>query len=972
MRYQSSWRLLLILSMVLLPASLAGSLALADPQAVAPASVARPATSMDASPAPARIDFAQETLPNGLRVIYAPLHQAPVVHVRVVYHVGSRDERPDRQGFAHMFEHMMFSGSAHVKPDEHEKLIKINGGYANAFTSFDTTQYVNTVPANQLELALYLEADRMASFKVSDEIFQTERKVVAEEWRIQQNQPYGKVPEDFLKLAFTKHPYRWSPIGNMDHLAAAKAEELQEFFNRYYVPNNAVLVISGDIDAAAARKLVSRYFGWIPRGEPIVRDIPAEPEQTEPKRGEVTYTVPLAVVAEAYGTPGYGADDDYALALLATILGQGESSRLYHALVSADKPLCVGVQASHMELEDHGGLIVGGAALAGKSADDVEKTIQSVLAEVCDKGVTDEELAKARTLHRVSLIRGRETAQDLASQLGEEATLTGNPNRVNTALARLEAVTREDVQAAARRYIRPDNSITLRIKPSLLAAVSNLFKGKEAAASQLDAAASQPSVQARKVLFPEGYPTRPPMSDSVIAAKFARGAQMTIEGVRVIVMEDHRLPLVNWNLTMRCGSHCEPAGKEGLGDLVAALVTRGAGGLSYAQLSEDLESRSIDISVSDHGDYTRLSGSCATDQVAHAMLRSRQVLLEPALPLQEFNKLKTQTISSLRVSQEEPGTVADEDLRLALYGNGVLGRHTTPQSVTDLTLEDVTTYHKRIYRPNDAFLIVSGDVTVERGQELARQLLKGWEPADLPTVDYTLPKPPEARRIILVDRPSGEQSKILIGIPAYTNRSEERYAGSVAGKILSDGLDSRLYKYLRGEKGLAYGVGGSFSPGRHAGSFRGSTDTSLPTTFEAVEAMFKVLDDMCSEPVTTEELRQAKTRVAGGMVMGIQTISQQAGYRADVILNDYPVDYYDTYPARIASVTPEQIQEVMKRYVKNDRMVLVVVAPADKVKEQLSKLGEVEVVPMPAERKKVAVPATQPTTQPAKALRPAA
>src|ERR687893_1722 len=202
----------------------------------------------DSSNTPQKIEFTQETLENGLRVIYAPLHNAPVVHVRVLYHVGSRDERPDRQGFAHLFEHMMFRGSAHVKPEEHMKLIGAVGGNSNAFTSYDQTVYVNTIPSNHLEMALYLEADRMASFKVNEEIYKTERKVVAEEWRIRQNRPYGTQYEDFLKNQFTTHSYRWTPIGDMDHLKAAEVAELQEFFNTYYLPNNAVLVITGDID----------------------------------------------------------------------------------------------------------------------------------------------------------------------------------------------------------------------------------------------------------------------------------------------------------------------------------------------------------------------------------------------------------------------------------------------------------------------------------------------------------------------------------------------------------------------------------------------------------------------------------------------------------------------------------------------------------------------------------------------------
>ncbi len=207
----------------------------------------------------APIAFETETLENGLRVVYAPLRQAPVVHVRVLYHVGSKDEKPDRQGFAHMFEHMMFRGSAHVPPEKHMQLINSVGGISNAFTSFDQTTYVNTIPAEHTEMALWLEADRMSSFKVTDEIYKIERKVVAQEWAMRMNQPYGNIYEEFLKNLYVKHSYRWTPIGNMEHLKAAAVNELQDFFNTYYIPNNAILVVAGDIDVQKTKEWVKKY-----------------------------------------------------------------------------------------------------------------------------------------------------------------------------------------------------------------------------------------------------------------------------------------------------------------------------------------------------------------------------------------------------------------------------------------------------------------------------------------------------------------------------------------------------------------------------------------------------------------------------------------------------------------------------------------------------------------------------------------
>ena len=898
--------------------------------------------------APQPIQFEEETLSNGLRVIYAPLRQAPVVHVRVLYHVGSRDERPDRQGFAHMFEHMMFRGSAHVKPEEHMKLIGVVGGNSNAFTSFDQTVYVNTLPSNHLEMALYLEADRMASFKVDENIYKTERKVVAEEWRIRQNRPYGTRFEDFLKNQFTAHSYRWTPIGNMDHLRAAEVAELQDFFNTYYLPNNAILVVAGDIDVAKVKPLVQKYYGWIPPGPEPKRNIPKEPEQVEAKRVTVDYRVPLPAVMTGWQLPPYTSDDHYALGLLATILSGGRSARLDSTLVYGKDPQAVQVGVTHMQLEDAGVFGLNAVVMQGKDPKAVEQAIATAVQEVVEKGVTQEELDKARTQFRVDLIWGRQTAVDLAEQLGDEALFGGDANRVNQHLAKVDAITTEHVQAVAQRYLKPERATTMHVNPDPL--------GKAAQAAKADQTANAPvkpsdePVKPREVRFPEDWPARPTVAGVAARPELEKGTEVTINGVRVIVMRDPRLPLVNWSLTMRRGSHSDPKGKEGFAALTGDMVRRGAGSLSFAQLNDELESRGITLEVGDGGDYTRIGGSATVDQLEHGLTRTREMLMLPTFPEEEFEKLKRQTIESLTLALDTPGTVAGQDLSATLYGDSPLGRNPTPASVASITLDDVKQFYKTYYRPNDAILVLSGDVTVEAGQALATRLTGGWEPGELPPVEYAAAAAPAKRKIILVDRPGGKQSVVRIGVPAYTIESEDKFPGSVAGQILTSGIDSRLGRYVRAEKGLAYGVHGVFQPGRHGGAFVAGTDTAVESTADAVEAIFKVLNDMRAAPVTATELAEAQQRVAGGVVMDMQTIGQQARYRVDGILNNYPIDYYDKYPLRIARVTTEQVRQVMQKYVKDGQAVIVVVAPAEAVREQLERLGEVEVVPMPAQR----------------------
>jgi zinc protease len=585
--------------------------------------------------------------------------------------------------------------------------------------------------------------------------------------------------------------------------------------------------------------------------------------------------------------------------------------------------------------------------MQGKDAKAVEKRLDEIVQDVVEKGVTPKELDKARTQYRVELIHGRQTADNIATQLGDEALFADDAGRVNTFLAKVNALTPADIQAIARKYLAPTGATTMTIHPDPLGKAAQASKAEQTANAPVKA--SEP-VKSRDVKFPTDWPDHPTIAKAQATPTFEKGTESSVNGVRVVVMPDHRLPLVNWSLTMRRGSHSDPKGREGLASITGDMLRRGTTSASFAELNQDLESRGITLEVSDGGDFTRIGGSAMTEQLDHGLSRTREVLMTPTFPGDEFEKLKQQTIESLVLALDNASTVAGNDMDEALYGDSPLGRNSTPASVKSITLDDVKSFYKTYFRPDEAILVISGDVTVEKGQQLAKTLTDGWQPGELPTVSYDLPKPPAKRRIILVDRPSGKQSVVRMGIPAYTNQSDEKFPGSVAGQILTAGIDSRLNKYVRAERGLAYGVHGVFQPGRQAGQFTAGTDTAIESTADTVEAIFKVLNDMRNAPVTEKELAEAQSRVAGGMVMSMQTIGQQAGMRVDGILNNYPVDYYDTYPRRIGQVTREQVQQVMQKYVKDGEMVIIVVAPADAVKDQLKQLGEVEVRPMPALR----------------------
>ena len=927
-----------------------------------PPAATQPAATQPAVTPVEPIKFQTDTLPNGLRVIYAPLHQAPVVQVRVLYHVGSRDERADHQGFAHMFEHMMFRGSRHVPPQEHMKLIDQVGGICNAFTSFDETVYHDTVPAEDLGLALYLEADRMASFKVTDEIYSVERKVVAEEWRNQQNRPYGNLGTELFRSAFTKSSYGWTPIGNMQHLLAAPAADLQEFYNTYYVPNNAVLVVAGDIDVPAAKKMVAEYFAWIPKGG----DVP-HPKSDEPAQTAARSTVlpdPLAQltnVVAAYHLPPYKSDEQYALSILGSILGDGPSSRLERALVNNAHPLCVQAGAGADALEYAGIFEVEGVVSHGQDPETVKRILAEQVAEVVKDGVTADELARAKTEHRVSAIHGRQTCEEIAGDVGNEALWADDPNRANTDLAKIDAVTADDVKAVAAKYLKPDQMTMVVVVPDPLG-VRGRKMASTAAAAMKNGAPVAPTTRpilARQVDFPAGYPEHPPLPPGAIKVHFDHGQEATVNGVRVVVLSDHRLPLVNWSLTVRHGADSDPKGKDGLAGLTAEMMMHGDRSQSYQQLADELATHGISLGTTSAGDNSRVSGSSTTDELDRGFARTRDVLMTPTFPPAEFDKVKSQSVDATTQGLASPAAAASRAMDRLLFGDTPLGRSTMPDTVAAVTLDDVKQFYADYYHPDDAVLVISGDVSADRGMALAKQLTDGWQPKAMPAVAYDLPAPATAGQIVLVDNPdarAGAAAIVRMGVRAYDIHDDaDKYAGALANTLLSSGIESRLMEYVRAQKGFVYGIGGTFQPGRHAGAFEVNAPTRPDVAGACVTAIYKVLDDLRNpagaNPLTDEQLAEAKRRVVGLQVMSMQTVGQQASMRLEGILNGYPSDYYDVYAQHINAVTADQVRAVMDKFVKDDAMTVVVAAPASVVKPQLDKLGPVTVEPMPLAHK---------------------
>lgn len=896
---------------------------------------------------PGKLDFRERVLPNGLRVITLEDHSCPIVSVQVWYHVGSKDEDPERQGFAHMFEHMMFRGTDRLGPTSHFDLLRKVGGNANAYTAFDQTVYHQTLPSNQLELALYLEAERMSFLKVDQESFDTERKVVEEERRLGTNQPYGTALEQALPVIFGNHPYRWSPIGQIPHLRAASVGELRDFWNRYYVPNNATLVLAGDLTHDTAQQLAERYFGWIPPGEAPARVAYKEPLPDAPRNVVIKEeNAPAPVIGIAYRAVPVGHKDSWALQMLATIVGGGESSRLYQKLVAEQKS-AVFAAGGALSLEDDG-LLAFGAVMApfGSNARKVRATIESELARVREELVTEEELTKAKNQLLKGIVTESLTVDSKASALGSAAVLEGRTANVNDRLAAIRAVTREDIRRVAAEYMDPNRQIAMQINRNLLGTIFGKMKEEDEALVTAAPETTPPIVGRPGVVRPETFPAEPPLAALPSFDPTPAFSERRLDnGLRVLVVENHELPYVTVQLGLHAGAWTET--KPGTASMAMGMLTKGTTTKSQTVLASEMETYGISLGGSAGLDNANLVADCLPENLDRAMALMADVVLNPTFPEDEFDKARTQLITGLTISSNTPAYIADREFRKRLYGDHPYARTETGE-VTDvnaLTREDVAAWWATFARPDMAVMIFAGDITPDRAEQLAASTLGAWK-AEGEKPKTTLPEipAPADTKIILVDRPGSVQSEIRVGRVGFT-RHDPRYATSrVASGYFGGAFNSRLNETIRVKKGLTYGARGGFSSSRFAGEFSASTFTKTPSTAETVQTIYDELERLKYESPSEKELNDTKSYILGSFVGARETPQAVAG---DVWLMEsmgLGRDYFKSMMNEVSSTSAEQCTGLAQEMIDPSKLVVVVAGDASQIKESLERIAPVEVV----------------------------
>jgi len=935
---------LLIASVAAAALFAAGAPALAAP-AAAPAASAETA-------AVAPIEYKQRTLANGLRVYSTRDASTPNVSVQVWYDVGSKDDPKGRSGFAHLFEHLMFKQTRNLANEQFDRMTEDVGGFNNASTADDFTNYYEVVPANHLERILWAEAERMGNLVVDETVFKSERDVVKEELRMRVlAQPYGKLFYLlYPQVSFEVSPYGRPGIGSIEDLDSATVDDVRAFHAAYYRPDNAVLIVSGNFDQAQLDRWVDRYFGAVKKpARPLPRVKALEPARKAPK----TWTVyepntPLPAVMLSYPFPEAKSADVPALIVADAILTKGESSRLYQALVYEQQIASAAFSLSEPR-QQPGAYAVAAIMAEGKTAEQGEQALRAELKKLREAPVTAAELAEAKNQLITDALRERETVDGKADAIGRAVITYGDAAKANRLLGELQAVTAADVRRVARKYFADEARAVVRY---------NSDQGKPAdaaptpgtAATVVTAALATPSDIVVVQPAPEAERVRPPEPGAPVSPTIPAPTERVLaNGLRVVVSPDRNLPLVSAELTVAAGGATDPAALPGVANMSAALLTKGAGGRTATQIAQTIEALGGELDAGAGYDGTSLSLTVKSDQLEPGMRVFADVARNPTFAEEELERLRQQSLSDLQVALSDPGVIASYAAARVVHGQAAYGQvlSGTRGSLEKIGRADVAGFHRAWWRPDNATLVLTGDVTPEQGFALAEKLFGDWArpAAALPTVANPSGAP-APRRVILIDLPEAGQAAISVARLGISRGDPRYYPALVANNVLGGGYSARLNQEIRIKRGLAYGARSTLSARQAAGPIVAATQTKNESAAEVVDLVVQELDRLGSAPVGADELKARQSVLVGGFGRTLETTEGEANLLSSLALYRVDLSELGRYVERVQAVGPEDVRRTADELFDPATASIVVVGDARKMGDALkAKHPNLEVIP---------------------------
>jgi zinc protease len=907
------------------------------------ATIATPAAQNRASTIP-RVAAEKYTLPNGLEVILSRRPELPMVAVNLWYHVGPAHEAAGRTGFAHLFEHMMFQASKHVPEDSFFRTLEAAGASdINGSTSFDYTNYYQTVPANQLELALWLESDRMGYLLdvVDETSFANQQDVVRNERRQRtENAPYGLAQEAMFQLLYPAgHPYHGVVIGSHQDIQAAKLADVKQFFKEYYAPNNATLSLVGDFDPQQVRQLVTRYFGSLKRG-PAVAPVKIDtPRITAERRKVVPSRIELPKVYMAWITPPFFRPGDAEADVTATILGGGRSSRLYKKLVY-ERQIAQDVSAFQYSLMLGSAFMIEATARPGHTVEELEKAIDEELSALAAQPPDVREVERARNQFETSTVSSLESISGLADRLNLYNHYVGQPDYVEQDFGRYSGIT----PAAVQSFVRDQLPRTGRVVVHAVQGTPDL--GPQVATPPPPKSAA--GTGAESINVDEPWRKEPPKAGAARAVQLPTPTSTTLpNGLTLILNERPGLPIVSASLVFRSGSGANPPDQPGLASFAVAMLDEGTATRNALQIADEVAQLGASLGTSSSMDSMTVSGRALSKNFAPLLDLVADVTLRPSFAAPEIERQRTQRLSALLQQREDPSQVAGRVAAAALYGPKHAYGYTelgTEASVKSMTRDDMLGFWKAHFLPNAAALVVAGDISMNELRAVAEKSFGAWQRGQPPRAAPGAPSTTDAR-VVIVDTPGAPQTQLrVVGMGAPRSSPDFRPM-QLMNQALGGTFAGRVNMNLREKNGYSYGTYSQFVFRRDSGMFQVYGGVRTDVTAPAVREVFNELRGVHERPITQDELVRAKDGLSNSLPGAFETSSNAVSNFANVFTYDLGLDYYAKYAAQVRAVTPEQVHQMAEKYIIPGRMIVVAVGDRKAIEPELQKLnlGPVEI-----------------------------
>ena len=882
------------------------------------------------------IDYKEYRLDNGLRLIIHEDHKAPIVAVNIWYHVGSKNEVKGKTGFAHLFEHLMFNGSENYNDEFFKPFERVGATSMNGTTYFDRTNYFENVPNTALDMALWMESDRMGHMlgAITQERLDEQRGVVQNEKRQGDNQPYGMVQYHLLEGIFPEnHPYSWSTIGSMEDLDSASLEDVHKWFKKYYGPNNAVIVIAGDVQSDQVFEKVKKYFGDIKPSAPVDKMKEWTVRLDTDKREIIRDDVPQIKIHKAWGGPSFRNLDSDILQLADLILTSGKTSRLYNRLVYKDQ-IATDVDSYQFSGDIGGFYYIEASVQPNGDHELVKKAINEELERFLKDGPSKSEMRRAKMKLRSSFLRGLEKVGGFGGKsdiLAQNAVYTGDPGYYKKSLEMIEDASREDIMSVANKWLSR-GTYNLEVHPT-----EKLVSNEE-------------GVDRSSVPVTETFPE----------SKFIKFQKEALSnGLNLVVAKQENIPIVSFNLLLDAGYAADQYSAPGTSSMVMSMLDEGTEKMDALEISDRASEIGAIISSGAGIDTSSVSMNALRENLDDSLKLYSEIILEPSFPDRELERIRNQKLAQIQQEKNQPFGIALRVLPELLYGEShayslPLTGSGTEESVMQIDRQSLINYHNEWFKPNNATMIIVGDVEMDQMKPMLEKHFKNWKSGIVPEKDIADVTVAKSDSVYLIDRPGSQQSIVLAANIAPGKGDSDDLAIESMNDVIGGSFTSRINMNLREDKGWAYGARTTLLQTKGQRPFIAYAPVQTDKTAESIIEIKQELSEfLTTNPVTEDELQKVKDNNTLSLPGRWETVRAISSDLSQIITYGLPDDYWDTYTNKVRNLSSKKLQDAAEKAIKPDNLIWVIVGDLSEIEDKVRNLDFTQIKTLNADGKEI-------------------